>query len=107
MTREEFKKGMNAIQMQEARDKDIAFHLSKAFPESWEANLTPDNLILYEIVFDLLSEFDEEAKDWITYFIYELDWGALNFRMKAYKNDGSEIPLTTVDNLYDFLQSRK
>ena len=106
MTKEQFKQGIEAIKTQFRKDEEMANHLSQAFPNAWSSNLSPDNELLYSTIIDLLSEYDEETKDWLTYFIYELDFGRLNYRMKAYDKDKKEIPLSTADELWDFLSSK-
>lgn len=55
----------------------------------------------YDSILHILeNEFDDEGC-WISYFVYEKDWGK-NTDLKVY-SDCSEIPLNTTEDLYDFL----
>jgi hypothetical protein len=68
-----------------------------------------DNTLLHEAIVEALkremddTETDAEGASWTDYFIYELDYGRKNDDLKAYRSDGSEIPLSTPADLYRFL----
>ena len=54
---------------------------------------------------------EEEFKDksehsWIEYYCYELDFGAENWRLKAYDENKKEIPLSNAEQLYNLLISK-
>ena len=61
-----------------------------------------------DILLDIIIEaMDDKESDWIEYYIYELDWGNRNTgenALKVYEEDGeTEIPLSTLDDLYAIL----
>lgn len=44
---------------------------------------------------------------WIDYYMYELDFGRKNEQLKAYDENGVEMPLSTPEDLYDLLENNK
>ena len=61
-----------------------------------------------DILLDIIIEaMDDKETDWIEYYIYELDWGERNTGedpLKVYEKDGeTEIPLSTLEDLYNVL----
>lgn len=66
------------------------------------SSLFCDGTCYDNILHILENEFDDEGC-WISYFIYEKDWG-LNQNLRVWEDDGcTEIPLNTIEDLYDFL----
>ena len=73
---------------------------------------------LYDIITDhdfidglldiIIQSMDDTENDWIAYYVYELNWGKENDRLKVYKKDGvTEIPLTTIEDLWNILVTEK
>ena len=62
----------------------------------------------YETAFvDLLSKVMEDDGEWISYFIYELDFGK-NYKDGMVEDEnGNYIPMGTAEELYDFLIKEK
>ena len=61
--------------------------------------------ILLEIIVDAM---DDSESDWISYYIYELEWGENPSGLKIYKEDGkTEIPLETLEDLWNILTIKK
>ena len=56
-----------------------------------------------ETVIDLLEFIFNDKNQWIKYWIFELDFGKNYEDGDAKDADGSNIPLKTVEDLYDFL----
>ena len=58
-----------------------------------------------DILVDIIIEaMDDTKNEWINYYIYDIEWGERNDDLKVYKKDGeTEIPLTTLDDLYNIL----
>ena len=50
MKKESFVDAIKAIENQIKKDAEVAGHLSKAFPNAFEANLLPVNSILYDTI---------------------------------------------------------
>lgn len=61
--------------------------------------------VLLEIIVDAM---DDRESDWISYYIYELEWGENPSGLKVYEEDGkTEIPLETLEDLWDILTMKK
>lgn len=90
-------------------------NLTKAFPNSNSANFMCEySSNLFASVINLLSYLMNDKVDaphlehnWIEYFIYELDFGKENEKLKAYDKNGKEIKLSNASELYDYLKTRK
>ena len=48
----------------------------------------------------------EHGQSWIEYFLWELNFGEENYRLKVYDENKKEIPMSTAAELYDFLNNR-
>jgi hypothetical protein len=109
MNKELFIECIDAIQKQINLDKEIAGHLSKAFPDAFEANLLPKNHFLSNALIHVLQHEMNDltlcdlGQSWIEYFLWELDFGKENWRLKV-TDKGKEIPMSTAEELYDFLK---
>jgi len=103
MNEEMFIKIMENIKEKFSIDRERATKLSEIFPNCFEANFLPDKDLIFDSLISLLEEIlnDKETK-WIQYYIYELNFGEENYRMKV-QQDGKEIPLTTPSDLYRIL----
>ena len=78
---------------------DFAWNLEEIFSDP-EAR---DNL--FEIIVDAM---DDRESDWISYYIYELEWGENPSGLKVYKEDGkTEIQLKTLEDLWNILTMKK
>lgn len=108
MQKELFIKSIEAIQRQSEYDIAVAENLGKAFPESHTANLLPKNHFLQNALLEILQVQmnDNNANSWIEYFLWDLDFGRENYRLKVTQDD-KEIPLSTPGELYDFLVNQK
>jgi hypothetical protein len=102
MQKETFVNAINAIEKQLKKDREFAENLSKVFTGCFSANLLPDT---DTIVNGLITVLESEMKDtskWIYHFIFELDFGAENWRLQVYQN-GKVIPLRTPTQLFYLL----
>ena len=112
MNKELFIEAIEAIQKQVQLDIEISKHLGKAFPDAFEANLLPKNHFLQNALLHVLQvemndlQLCEHGQSWIEYFIWELNFGEENYRLKATEN-GNNIPMSNASELYDYLISRK
>ena len=113
MTKELFTKSILAIQCQNKHDIVVAEKLGEVFPNAFKANLLPDNHWLQNSLIENLQiamndEFDTEYKQsWIEYFCWELNFGEDNYRLKVYDKNKKEIPMSTPDELWEFLQNNR
>jgi len=98
ITLEQFKSALSDIKrFQEAQDS-INDGL-KILGQDSSIMITEPELVVVR----LLEAIFNDKGEWISYFLYQLDWG------KKYKDgcitdtDGSFIRLSTINELYDFL----
>ena len=61
--------------------------------------------ILYGTLLKLLTDLTNDIDAWIEHFIYELDFGKENWRLKVYDKDNNEIPLGTIEDLWNILST--
>lgn len=108
MTKELFIEAIEAIKKQVQFDVSVSEHLANAFPNAFSANLMPYNSFLQNALIHILQvemadlKLSEYGQTWIEYFLWELDFGEKNDRLKVTKN-GKEIKMSTAAELYDFL----
>lgn len=60
------------------------------------------NALYEEVESDLIM--DDDAEPWISYFVFDLDWGREDKAKTNVIVDGKPYPLLTAGHLYDFLQ---
>lgn len=112
MNKELFIEAIEAIQKQVQLDIEVSRHLGKAFPDAFEANLLPKNHFLQNALLHVLQvemndlQLCEYGQSWIEYFLWELNFGEENYRLKVTDN-GKNIPMSNASELYDYLINRK
>jgi hypothetical protein len=106
MTKETFVSAIEAIEKQYKHDLECGELLTKIYPEAHGYMLSYDNHLLTNALVSVLSEAMQDANNWIEYYMYELDFGKENDRLKAFEKDGAEIPLSTASDLYDLLNKK-
>lgn len=107
LSKENFVNAINALKEQDEINEQFAHSMGKIFPNAFEADLLPPNTTVVAGLEKLLKVLMNDEYDWIQYFIYELDFGKENHRLKVYEKDGTEIPLETPENLYNLLITSK
>ena len=109
LSKKEFVAIMNALYLQNEIDSNVAMFLGKAFPNAFDANLLPDNSVLENAIIHLLETLmgnlkeDEYGYTWITYFMWELDFGKRASSFPVYYNN-KKYELSSADKLYDFIK---
>ena len=105
ISKELFIETIKSIQKQHEYDVKCAKLINEVYSDAFHANLQYKNHYLSNQLVKILQEFlnDDIEESWIEYFIWDLDFGKNNDRLKAHRADGSEIPLSTAGELYDFL----
>lgn len=97
MTLEMFEKYMSVIQQDYQTQEDV-YSASHHAIELFEAFRSLGSLV------DLLSYvFNDSKNDWIGYFCWELDMGKKWHPGMVVDADGKDIPLSTVQELYQLL----
>lgn len=96
MTFEKFKKYMNAVK----KDYDYMDQVSDAL----NSDFLYENIHGASYVLDILSGvFHDGENDNIGYFCFELDWGK-NYKPGVItEDDGTIVPLATLEDLYNLL----
>ncbi len=104
-SREVFVETIEKIRQQYEHDKMCSEKLKYVFPNAFTPNLMYENhLIMNQLVKLLQVAFnDEHEHSWIEYFMWELDFGLKNDKLKATDKDGKNIPLSNSSELYDCL----
>ena len=99
LTKDQFVHYINFIK--ERKEKEDIFN--KLFTEEFEDSIFyPYSRYETELVNLLETIF--EGDDTISYFIYELDFGRVEFANRCITNaDGTAVSLTTPEELYDYL----
>ena len=100
ITKEQFVHYINFIK--ERKEKEDIFN--EFFTEEFEDSIFyPYSRYETELV-NLLEVIFEDVDNNIGYFIYELDFGRLDFANECITNeDGTTVSLTTPEELYDYL----
>ena len=110
MDKQLFIEAIEALQKQLQLDSEVSKHLGKAFPCAFEANLLPRNHFLLNALIHVLQvemndlQLCEYGQSWIEYFLWELNFGEENYRLKVTQN-GKEIKMSNAAELYDFLNN--
>ena len=105
ITKNEFIEAMKDIETQ--LDIDVKNH--KAFSTILENDFTSNMTnVLYDTLVKLLEKFTGDTEDqYIQHYLYELDCGKENWRLKVYDKDKKEVRLTTIEDLWNILQKDK
>lgn len=56
-------------------------------------------------VIELLEKTLDDKDGWISYYIFELDFGKQNNRLQVKDTDGNIIPLKTIKDLWDIIKT--
>lgn len=89
-----------AVFMKHRPEQDIDLRGYQLWPCVYDSKLED------AVVNALEQEMEDEENSWISYYIYELEFGTRDYAGKCGTNpDGSNISLTTPEELYDFLVS--
>ncbi len=98
-----FKKAIEAIKKQSEKELKFCDALEDIIDGRFVPEMSTDILhALIECLEDTMSDKDE----WISWWIYEKDFGK-NKKMTAHYENGKNIKLDTVEDLYKFLKKNK
>ena len=115
MTKEAFCQLINALKDSKTHDDELCDELDNLFrkhrPEQdmglrgchfWQ--IINDSRLEDAVVKVLEAEFEDEEDSWISYYIYELEFGTKPYSSQCGSEvDGTPICLTTPEELYDFV----
>lgn len=106
MNRELFIETIEKIKQQHLHDVKCSELLNQVYSNGFQANLMYENhLLMNQIIKILQVQMNDENghHSWIEYFMWELDFGSKNDKLKAYRQDKSKIDLSDAGKLYDYL----
>lgn len=67
--------------------------------EIWDTSVIEFGWQMFDAFLE--SNFNEDGKDWINWWLYER---RVPSDMKAYNEDGSEIPMDTIEDLWNLVE---
>lgn len=67
--------------------------------EIWDTSVIEFGWQMFDVF--IKSNFNEDGQDWINWWLYECDFCS---DRKAWNEDGSEIPIETVDDLWNLVE---
>lgn len=95
----QFEEMINEIIELEKLEKDIDTAMKKLSPDFMGFSLIRPMSALVK----LLSYSMSDTNEWISYWLYELDFGRKAVKNTVTDKKGKNIPLKTISNLYDIL----
>ena len=99
LSKEEFCKIIDGLQ----KNEEFFYEINKIFLKFGKGDLIyPTDL--EDIIIDLLENmFEDRESQWISYWVWEENYGKTYKEGDAVEKDGTIIPLGTAEELYDFL----
>lgn len=100
LTKKEFSDFMNHLEENSRQNEEAVNALCKVFDSNFINTPSDRN---ESLIVSILQTIMQDDDDWISYYIYDLDFG------KDYKDgmitnqDGSDCPLRNAEDLYDIL----
>lgn len=61
------------------------------------------NQLAVETILEILKEISNDDEDWISYYIFDLDWGRHYYPGCVLDAEGKEIPLKSIDDLLNLI----
>lgn len=96
-----FENLITALKEQLELDKKNSDLLGEVFTDSYL--IMYPNSIIIEAVISFLEDYFNDEGEWVSYFVYELDFGEKWYSDCVLDSDGKNIPLKTIEDLYNFL----
>lgn len=106
ITLELFKEIIDAMHKQEEKEHKFADAMEDMLDGRFVPQLSVD---LHTVLMKLLREAFDDRCDWLSYWVYDMDFGANDKMVTSMSTDGKEesIELDTVEKMYDFLIENK
>ena len=67
------------------------------------SEITEQENVLYYAIIGLLESLMDDKDSWIKYYLWDLNFGDENYRLKVYGTDKKEIPLRSAEDLWNLL----
>lgn len=103
MNKELFIKTMAEIRKLQRHERNIDAAMKEL--DSDFGGFSLGNAIMLSI--ELLQYAMNDKYEWITYYIYETEWGTNECAESVTDFDGSKIPFNTFENVYDLIVSEQ
>lgn len=100
LSRETFRNAINFIQIRGEKEEELTNLFNENFGDSYLFFCSDYATELIKVLEE--ATYDKE-NDWISYFCWELDFGK-RWVPGTVMQDGKDIPLETVDDLYNLLE---
>ena len=91
---------INALKQQKEHDKECNNAFQTILPSDSISGY--HNILEGELIY-IWEQLLKDKSDWISYYIYELDFGE-RYEEGMITEDGKNIPLKTVDDLWNILK---
>jgi hypothetical protein len=105
ITKEQFIRAILTIQGSYKKQIQANQLLSEVFPDV-HGTFTPVWWGVDDELIKLLMHIMNDECEYIAYFMHELNFGAENYRLKVYDKEKNEIPLSTVEDLWNLLTKK-
>lgn len=99
ITKEEFVKSLNKLKEQSDIDHQFNYHMEQAFPGSYAPIY---HNVLWELSVHLLELFVKDDEKYVSWWIFETDFGKRDIVNSLRVND-KPVDVSTPEKLYDFL----
>ena len=96
LTYEQFEKHIKVIEDCNEKDRLLGDIVGCEGIITYTMNATTSIVSLLEKI------MQDEKNEWISYWLWELNFGRENHRLKV-TMDGKEVPMTTIEDLYNVL----
>lgn len=103
ISRDMFRLLMTGIEIQHMRNQEVSRHLNAIMPESTPSVFSTP---LIDTTIKFLEIALDDTHENISWWIWERDWGR-DDTISMFNADHTEIPMDTVDDLYDYLTRNK
>jgi hypothetical protein len=103
-TKYDFISAIEALQKQYEHDQKCSDAMEVIFPNDFISGY--DNHWLTNKLVELLENNMNDSEEWISYFLYELDFGK-KWKPGTVTEGDKDIPLRNAEDLYDLLRSNE
>lgn len=104
MTKDLFISSITALKDQFDKDRKCSEAFAVILP--YDNVSSYDNSVITDAMLALLKECSSDVYGWIDYFVWELDFGR-KYTEGCVTENGKNVPLRTVDDLWNIINSQK
>jgi hypothetical protein len=100
MDKQAFINAIEAIEDQIEIDRQMHKAFEIILPDTYVGSIKN---VLYDAMIDLLVSMTNDKDGWIKYYLWDLDCGNENHRLKVYDKNENEIPLRNAEDLWSLI----